>query len=122
VRVKKPSSAHSRSWVEDWDLVWCQPNGPHIDTHDDWDEWKALLAEAGITENARLHDARNTAGTLLGELHVDMHVTQCVLGHAQVSTTRIYTDPTDPLTREAADRMGRAPWPDTEQPQPGMQP
>lgn len=56
---------------------------------------------------------RHTAGTLLGELHVDMHVIQRILGHAQVSTTRIYTDPTDPLTREAADLMGRALWPDT---------
>ena len=51
----------------DWDLVWCRPDGRPIDTHDDWEEWKALLAEAGITKNARLHDARHTCGTLLGE-------------------------------------------------------
>ncbi len=98
------------TWHE-WDLVWCQPNGQPIDTHDDWDEWKALLAEAGIRD-VRLHDARHTAGTLLGELHVDMHVIQRILGHAQVSTTRIYTDPTDPLTREAADRIGGLLLPD----------
>jgi integrase len=61
---------------------------------DDWDERKALLAEAGITKDARLHDAGHTAGTLLGELHVDMHVIQRILSHAQVSTTRICTDPT----------------------------
>jgi integrase len=102
-----------------WDLVWCQSNGRPIDTHDDWDEWKALLAEAGITKDARLHDARHTAGTLLGELHVDMHVIQRILGHAQVSTTRIYTDPTDPLTREAANKIGKALWPDAAEPQPG---
>jgi integrase len=77
---------------EDWDLVWCQPGGHPIDPHDDWDEWKALLAEAGIGKSARLHDARHTSGTLLGEQHVDMHVIQRILGHAQVSTTRIYTD------------------------------
>jgi site-specific recombinase XerD len=92
--------------------VWCEPDGRPIDPHDDWDQWKALLAEAGIAKNARLHDARHTSGTLLGEQHVDMHVIQRILGHAQVSTTRIYTDPTDPLTREAADRIGRALWPD----------
>jgi integrase len=49
--------------------------------------------------------------TLLGELHVDIHVIQRILGHAQVTTTRIYTDPTDPLTREAADRIGELLWP-----------
>jgi len=31
---------------------------------------------------------------------------------AQLSTTRIYTDPADPLTREAVDRIGRTLWPD----------
>lgn len=83
-----------------------------VDTHDDWDEWKALFAEAGITRDVGVHGVRHTCGTLLGEQHVDMHVIQRILGHAQVSTTRIYTDPTDPLTREAVDRIGRMLWPD----------
>jgi hypothetical protein len=48
-----------------------------------------------------------------------MHVIQRILEHVQISTTRIYTDPTDPLTRDAADRMGRALWPE-EQPPPGL--
>jgi hypothetical protein len=111
-------AAAGAAW-EDWDLVWCQPNGRPADPHVDWEEWKALLKEAGITKDARLHDARHTCGTLLGELHVDMHVIQRILGHAQISTTRIYTDPTDPLTRDAADRMGRALWPE-EQPPTGL--
>ena len=72
---------------EDRDVVWCGPEGQPIDPHDDWEEWKALLAEAGITKDARLHDARHTAGTLLGEQHVDLHVILRILGHAQVTTT-----------------------------------
>ena len=107
---------------EDWDLVWCGPQGQPIDPHDDWEEWKALLAEAGIAKDARLHDARHTAGILLGEQHVDIHVIQRILGHAQVTTTRIYTEPTDPLTREAAGLIGKALWPDAGKLQPQLQP
>jgi hypothetical protein len=47
---------------------------------------------------------------------VDIHVIQRILGHAQVSTTRIYTDPTDALTREAADRIGSLLWPEAGKP------
>jgi integrase len=80
-------------------------------THVDWEERKEILGQAGI-KDVRLHDARHTAGTLLGELHVDIHVIQHILGHAQVTTTRIYTDPTDPLTREAAELIGGLLWPE----------
>jgi integrase len=51
-----------------------------------------LARRGGHHQGRPLHDARHTAGTLLGEQHVDMHVTQRILGHAQVTTTRIDTD------------------------------
>jgi capsid protein len=57
-------AAAGQAW-QDWDLVWSGPTGRAIDPHDDWEEWKALLTEAGIAKDARLHDARHTAGTLL---------------------------------------------------------
>jgi len=38
--------------------------------------------------------AAPAAGTLLGEQHVDIHLIQRILGLAQVTTTRIYTEPT----------------------------
>lgn len=64
---------------------------------------------------------RHSAGTLLGEQHVDIHVIQRILGHAHVTTTRIYTQPTDPPTREAAGLIGKALWPDASQLQPELQ-
>jgi hypothetical protein len=35
------------AWT-DGDYVWCQRNGRPIGAHADWDEWKALLKNAGI--------------------------------------------------------------------------
>ncbi|MFI7439411.1 tyrosine-type recombinase/integrase [Nonomuraea indica] len=52
---------------QDWDLVWCMPDGSPIDAGDDWDEWKEILKEADIDKDARVHDARHTAATLLLE-------------------------------------------------------
>lgn len=45
---------------------------------------------------------------------MDIHVIQEILGHAQVTTMRIYTDPTAPLTREAADSIGGLLWPEAD--------
>ncbi|MFB9489266.1 tyrosine-type recombinase/integrase [Nonomuraea dietziae] len=95
---------------QDWDLVWCMPDGSPIDAGDDWDEWKAILKEAEIDKDARVHDARHTAATLLLELGVDLRVVQAILGHSQLTTTKRYTHITESLATEAAARMGRALW------------
>jgi integrase len=49
---------------EDNDLVWCQRNGRPTGNHADGDEWKSLLKAAGMRD-ARVHDARHAAATLL---------------------------------------------------------
>ncbi len=93
---------------QDWDLVWCTPLGAPIDARDDWDEWKKILNLAEIDKDARVHDARHTAATLLLEQGVDLRVVQAVLGHSQLTTTRRYTHITETLAVDAAARMGRA--------------
>jgi integrase len=100
--------AAGNAW-QDWDLVFCEPSGAPIDPHDDWEDWRSLLAAVGVRE-ARLHDARHTAATLLLEQGTDIRVVQQVLGHSQLSQTQRYTHVTDALARDAADRMEQALW------------
>jgi integrase len=74
----------------DGDFVWCQANGRPIGAHADWDNWKALLNASGVRD-ARLHDARHTAATLLLAQGVDQRVVMEILGHSQISMTTRYT-------------------------------
>jgi integrase len=46
------------------DWVFTRPNGKPIDPRADHDAWKRLLKEAGVRD-ARLHDARHMAATML---------------------------------------------------------
>ncbi|WP_433242588.1 tyrosine-type recombinase/integrase [Streptosporangium sp. CA-135522] len=99
--------AAGEKW-QDWDLVWCMPDGSPIDAKDDWDEWKGLLKLAEIDKDARVHDARHTAATLLLEQGVDIRVVQVILGHSQLTTTKRYTHVTEILASEAALWRGRS--------------
>ncbi|MER6512066.1 tyrosine-type recombinase/integrase [Nonomuraea sp. NPDC001636] len=92
---------------QDYDLVWCHPDGRLIDAGQDWDEWKEPLRLAEVEKDARVHDARHTAATLI-EQGVDISVVQVILGHSQLTTTKRDTHITATLSTEAAVRMGRA--------------
>lgn len=94
---------------EDWGLVFARPDGRPINPRRDWDEWKSLLKAARIRD-ARPHDARHTAATLLLEQGVDIRVVQEILGHASLAVTKRYTHLTDKLADDAAERMGSALW------------
>lgn len=107
-KQEKIKEAAGDSW-EDWDL--CFPNslGKPIEPRDDWEHWKWLCKAAGVRE-ARLHDARHTAATLMLEQGVDIRVVQEILGHSTLAVTKRYTHVTSRLAREAAQRMERALW------------
>jgi integrase len=100
--------AAGAAW-QDWDLVFCTPVGTPIDSREDWEDWHALLEDAGIRA-ARVHDARHTAATLLLEQGVGIRVVQQILGHSQLSQTERYTHVTAALSQDAADRMSQALW------------
>jgi hypothetical protein len=92
---------------QDLDLVFCTRTGAPMDPRDDWEDWRELIAEAGVRE-ARVHDARHTAATLLLEQGIDIRVVQQILGHSQLSQTQRYTHVTAALSQHAAERMSDA--------------
>lgn len=104
----KLKEAAGERWTE-MDL--CFPNalGKPLEPRDDWEDWKWLCKAAGIRD-ARLHDARHTAATLLLEQGVDISVVQEILGHSTLAVTKRYTHVTSRLAREAAERMSLALW------------
>ena len=95
---------------EDRGVVFCQTNGRPVDARRDWLDWKALLKAAEVRD-ARVHDARHTAATLLLQQGVPARVVMEVLGHSQISLTLgTYSHVVPELAEEAAQRMGDALW------------
>jgi len=108
----KAREASGSSW-RDQDLVFCGLDGSPIDPRRDWQEWKDLLAAADVRD-ARVHDGRHTAGTLLTEQGVHVRTVMEVLGHSDLRLTQRYTHVASPAAKDAAARMGAALWGPTE--------
>ena len=94
---------HEGGWI------FTQPNGRPIDKRRDWGEWKAILTEAGVRD-ARLHDARHTAATVLLLLGVHERVVMEVMGWSSASMRRRYMHVTDVLRRDVADQLNGYFW------------
>ena len=94
---------------QDGGWVFAQPIGRPIDPRADYAEWKALLAAAGVRE-ARLHDARHTAATMLLVLNVPARVVMDLMGWSQLSMTQRYQHVPDQLRHDVAEKLGRLLW------------
>ena len=70
---------------------------------------KVLCDKAGVRD-ARVHDARHTAATLLLAQGVDQRVVMEILGHSQISMTSKYAHVLPEVMADAADRIGQALW------------
>lgn len=86
--------------------VFTRPDGRPIDPRDDREEFKDLLAEAGIGDRRLYDGSRHTAGTILNELGVDMPTIMEILRHTQISQTRRYVKGRSHLSKDAMRRMG----------------
>jgi integrase len=96
------------SWT-DHDLVFATRRGGPIERTEDWRTWKVILKQAQVRD-ARVHDARHTAATLLIAQGVHIRVVQEVLGHTRVTTTERYTHVATLQMKDASERMGEALW------------
>jgi integrase len=95
-------------WVEgDW--VFASPTGQPLNPNTDYHEWKALLRKAGVRE-ARLHDARHTAATVLLALRVPERAAMGVMGWSSTSMAARYQHITDPIRQDIANRVGGLLW------------
>lgn len=114
LRTHRAAQAEERlaagSVWHDHDLLFAQVNGKPIEPRRDWQDWKELLGRAGVRD-ARLHDARHTAATLLMQQGVPARVAMQILGHSQISLTLgTYSHVVPELAEDAAERMSQALW------------
>ncbi|MET7304935.1 tyrosine-type recombinase/integrase [Embleya sp. NPDC005575] len=95
-------------WV-DKDYVFTGPTGEPLNPNTDYHHWKDLLREAGVRD-ARLHDARHTAATVLLLLGVDERVVMAVMGWSSAVMRKRYQHVTEPLLVDTARRIHDFLW------------
>jgi integrase len=86
-------------------LVFTRDKGRPIDPRDDNVAWDAALRTAGLPDVVG-HSARHTANTLLHALGVDPETRQKIMGHSSAVVNATYVHVSDPLMRDAMDRLG----------------
>src|SRR5882757_5687713 len=91
-------------WAEE-DWVFTSLVGNPIHPRTDHNEWKELLKAAKVRD-ARLHDARHTAATMLLVLGVPSRAVMDVMGWSQITMTTRYQHVTPELTVAIADQVG----------------
>lgn len=85
------------------------PTGLPIDPRRDMEDWKELLSAAGLRD-ARLHDARHTAATVLLILEVPGRVVMDIMGWSEQDMLLRYQHVTEQIRRNVADRVEGLLW------------
>jgi Phage integrase family len=89
--------------------VFTTPTGQPLNPNTDYHEWKRLLREAGLRE-ARLHDARHTAATVLLALRQPTPTVMSLMGRSSGSMAARYQHVTDAMRTEVASQVGDLIW------------
>ncbi|WP_435120243.1 tyrosine-type recombinase/integrase [Amycolatopsis thermoflava] len=102
-RQKADELWHDEGWI------FADPRGRQINARTDGFHWKRLLADANVRD-ARLHDARHTAATVLLELGINDRATMGVMGWSSASMAQRYQHVTDSVRRSIAEQVGGHLW------------
>ena len=100
---------HAGDLWQEGGWMFSQSNGRPIDPRRDMQDWKDLLAEAGVRE-ARLHDARHTAATVLLLLGVPERAAMDCMGWSNSAMAKRYQHVTAVLRRDIASRLDAFLW------------
>ena len=101
-------AAARQLWVEgDW--VFTGVTGMPVNPVTDYHRWRALLKRAGVRQ-ARLHDARHTAATVLLVLGVPERTAMGIMGWSTTAMAARYQHVTDPIRATVARQVGGLLW------------
>ncbi len=95
-------------WVET-DRVFTNELGEAIKPNTDYHAWKALLKRSGVRD-ARLHDARHTAATVLLVLGVPERTVMGIMGWSRTGVAARYQHVSDPIRRSVAKLVDGLIW------------
>jgi integrase len=101
--------AKARDLWNDEGWIFADELGSKLNARTDQFHWKRLLGDAGVRD-ARLHDARHTAATVLLELGVNDRATMGLMGWSSASMASRYQHMTAPVRRAIADQVGGHLW------------
>lgn len=115
-RHEEEQAAEERTAADLWrgeGWIFADELGGEINLRTDGKAWKQLLADAGVRD-ARLHDARHTAATVLLELGVNDRAAQGVMGWSNASMAGRYQHLTAGIRQSIADQVGGHLWEEAE--------
>ncbi|MEW2031037.1 site-specific integrase [Streptomyces roseifaciens] len=116
LRAHKEVQARERQaagdlWTES-EYVFTKPLGGPLSPNTDYHDWKKLLEDAGVRD-ARLHDARHTAATVLMLLGVPDRVIDQIMGWEPGTSSRMrarYLHVPDAMLKDVAKKIADAIW------------
>ncbi|MGO1055715.1 tyrosine-type recombinase/integrase [Crossiella sp. CA198] len=107
-------------WTETGFVFTTETGGP-LNPRTDYDDWKRLVAVAGVPDG-RLHDARHTAATVLLLLGVAERAVMGIMGWSNTAMAARYQHVTETIRRDVAQRVGGLLWKPVETAEQGGEP